>query len=121
VVGTLKIVARGESPAQADDAAAAVLYAQMELLRRQIKAAVINNPGLMPLIQQFKAFRTRIHIGDEQSAHHMAQLTVEIDLDYVQGPEAFYQSQGAPLQGVDLCVVEPDGTVSPGLSITFNQ
>ncbi|NYH21388.1 ATP-binding protein [Paraburkholderia bryophila] len=121
VTATLRVEARAESPGAASDAGAAALRVQLETLRDQIKAAVINYSGLMPLLQQFPFFRTRFVPGPPEAEQHVGSAVVEIGMEFVQGPEAFYQASGTPLQGIDVTVVEPEGTTEPYFSIDLPQ
>lgn len=118
VTATLRVVARVVAPASANDQGAAVVYAQLETLRDQIKVAVINYSGLMPLLQQFPFYRTRMSVQAE-GEQHTGEVVVDIGLQFYQGADDFQVATGQPIEGVDMQVQEPAGTVQPGFSIDF--
>ena len=120
VVTTLRITARQQGLMKPLDAGAALVLEQLEEMRDQIKAAVINAPMLMPLLQQFAAFRCRTEVADD-GAMHLGELTVEIDLEFYQGPDCFYQDPGIPLETITASIVEPSGTTEPSFSISLPQ
>ncbi|KFX64261.1 hypothetical protein KBK24_0121745 [Burkholderia sp. K24] len=120
VTTTLRVTARAQAAAQTDDQAAAIVEEQLESLREQIKAALINYPPLMSLLQQYPFFRSTLQpSGEGQSP--IGQLVLDIGLEYVQGPRDFYLPAVVPLQGIDVVVQEPDGTAQPGLTINLPQ
>ncbi|RKE35292.1 hypothetical protein B0G76_1353 [Paraburkholderia sp. BL23I1N1] len=120
VTTTLRVTARAQAAAQTGDLAAAVVEEQLETLREQIKAALINYPPLMSLLQQYPFFRSTIQpSGEGQSP--IGTLTLDVGLEFVQGPYDFYQAATVPLTGVDLTVQVPDGTTVPGLTINLPQ
>ncbi|VVY78183.1 Uncharacterised protein [Escherichia coli] len=51
----------------------------------------------------------------------MGQLLFEIDIEHYQGPEDFYPVQSVPLEGMDIAVDMPDGTVKPGISLNLQE
>ncbi|MDN7998050.1 hypothetical protein QZN00_12920 [Burkholderia multivorans] len=121
VTATLRIEARASAPGAADDAGAAQLLVALEGLREQIKAAVINYPPLMSLLSQFPFFRTRIVRQADDAHDHLGAVVVEVGMEFVQGPEDFYQPPAVPLESVDLTVQMPNGTTEPGLTIDLPQ
>ncbi|HDR9065481.1 TPA: hypothetical protein ACU967_002238 [Burkholderia contaminans] len=122
VTATLKVVGRVEHEAQNDDVGAALCYADLEAIRDQVKASVINYPALMSQLQQFSFFRARMQVGGrEDSAFHQGQVVVEIGMEFFQGPDDFYQPTTVPLQEVDLTITEPDGTQETGAVIALPQ
>ncbi|EPP7682830.1 ATP-binding protein, partial [Yersinia enterocolitica] len=50
-----------------------------------------------------------------------AQLLMELDIEYYQGPEDFYPIVGDPLLGIDITMDMPDGTTKPVVSINFPE
>lgn len=120
VTTTLRIIARAQGVMKPLDAGAALVLEQLETMRDQIKAAVINAPSLSPLLQQFSAFRCRMEVADE-GALHFGELTVDIDLEFYQGPDCFYQDPGTPLETIAGSFVEPAGTTAPSFSISLPQ
>jgi len=121
VTSTLLVEARAQHGALPNDAGAAALQLILEALRDQIKAAVINYPPLMAELNQFSFFRTRITAGPEEAGEHLGAVTVELGLEFVQGPEDFFPVPTVPLTGVDVRIQEPDGTTVPGLTIDLPQ
>lgn len=120
VTATLRVAARVEAISVANDQGAAVAYAALETLRDQIKTAVINYTPLMQLLQQFPFYRTRMRVGAE-GEQHLAEVVVDIGLEFYQGPEDFYPIPTVPLEGMDITFQEPDGTTEPGLTINLPQ
>lgn len=119
VTTTLRVIARVQEPADLMDAGAANVAEDLETLRDQIKAAIINNPTLLGPggpIQQFAHFRCMPHTtaAGEQP---IGEMVVEIDMVFVQSYEDFYQVQSTTIQGFDVTVEEPAGTVEPVFSI----
>lgn len=92
----------------------------LERLREQVERAVINSYELTRNIQQFREIRSAIDVSADAEAH-LGQLTYEIDIEYYQGPEDFYPVDGDPLDGMNVRIQMPDGTVSPGLNINLQE
>ncbi|MGO4416620.1 ABC transporter permease [Cupriavidus sp. KB_39] len=101
VTATLQITGRMQVPAQDSDATASVLETKLEAMREQIKRALINSPQLMPLLQQFPFFRSRI-VTDPSGEEHLGELSMEIGMEFYQGPEDFYPVVGEEVQQVNL-------------------
>ncbi|ENN8377952.1 ATP-binding protein [Providencia rettgeri] len=81
----------------------------LEALREEIERAVINSYELTRQIQQFIEIRSQIDISAVGEGH-LAQLLMDLDIEYYQGPEEFYPIDADPLIGIDLNVHQPDGT-----------
>lgn len=92
----------------------------LERLREQIERAVINSYDLTRQIQQFARVRSTIDL-DSSGEGHMAQLLMELDIEYYQGPEDFYPIVGDPLLGIDITMAMPDGTTEPVVSIDLSE
>ncbi len=92
----------------------------LEQLREQIERAVINSYDLTRQIQQFLQMRSTIDISAGGEGH-TAQLLMELDIEYYQGPEEFYPIEADPLQGIDVTLIEPDGTPEVGVTIDLPQ
>ncbi|WP_227720543.1 ATP-binding protein [Yersinia proxima] len=92
----------------------------LEQLREQIERAVINSYDLTRQIQQFARVRSTIDL-DSSGEGHMAQLLMELDIEYYQGPEDFYPIVGDPLEGIDITMSMPDGTTQPVVSIDLSE
>ncbi|MBO1502132.1 ATP-binding protein [Serratia proteamaculans] len=100
----------------AEDNGAKKAEEALEELREQIERAVINSYELTRKIQQF--FQVRSTIGvDADGEGHTAQLLMELDIEYYQGPEEFYEIDTEPLEGIDATIAMPDGTPEPLVKI----
>lgn len=84
----------------------------LEKMRRDVERAVINSYDLTREIQQFLRVRSTIEL-DASGEGHFAQLLMEIDAEYYQGPEDFYLVETSPLDGIDTTIIMPDGTPQP--------
>jgi len=92
----------------------------LEQLREQIERAVINSYELTRQTQQFLQIRSTIDISAGGEGH-TAQLLMELDIEYYQGPEEFYPVETTPLEGIDITIAMPDGTTKPGATIDLPQ
>ncbi|CNI30275.1 Mu tail sheath family protein [Yersinia aldovae] len=92
----------------------------LERLREQIERAVINSYDLTRQIQQFAKVRSTIDL-DSGGEGHMAQLLMELDIEYYQGPEDFHPIVADPLEGIDITMSMPDGTTEPVVSIDLSE
>ncbi|MFP8706597.1 ATP-binding protein, partial [Enterobacter asburiae] len=92
----------------------------LESLREQVERAVINSYELTRNIQKYAEVRSTINVDSDGEAH-MGQLLFEIDIEHYQGPEDFYPVQSVPLEGMDIAVDMPDGTVKPGISLNLQE
>ncbi|KFE38595.1 ATP-binding protein, partial [Yersinia ruckeri] len=90
----------------------------LERLRDQVERAVINSYELTRKIQQFARVRSTIDI-DSSGEGHMAQLLMELDIEYYQGPEDFYPIDAEPLAGIDVTIAMPDGAPEPLVAINL--
>ena len=121
VVSTVKIEGRVQVGASNDDAGTAATSVALGTLRDQIKAAVINGPGLMaPLgpVQAFRWFRATKDYSDAGTAKHVGQITVEIGVEHYQGADDFFNAPNVDLRQVHATVAAPDGTPVVGADIT---
>ena len=92
----------------------------LERLREQIERAVINSYDLTRQTQQFARVRSTIDL-DSAGEGHLAQLLMELDIEYYQGPEDFYPIEADPLLGIDITMAMPDGTTEPVVSINLSE
>jgi len=108
VTATIQITGRMQAPAQDSDAAASVLQVKLEVMREQIKMALINSPQIMSSLQQFPFFRSKI-VTDPSGEEHLGELSMEIGMEFYQGPEDFYPIPTVPLETVNIHVdtIEP--------------
>lgn len=120
VTSVVQISARLQIPAMLNNAGAAQIEADLEIYREQIKSAIINNPSIMVLLQQYPYFKSTISLSDD-GEEPIGEVVVEIAMEFVQGPEDFYPVSVVSLQGVDVTVPEPAGTPKIGASINLAQ
>lgn len=92
----------------------------LERLCEQIQRAVINSYELTRQIQQFAKVRTTMGINTS-SEQHFAEVKVELDLEYYQGPEDFFPIETTPLAGIDIAIDMPDGTTDPLIAIPLSE
>ncbi|CVA07253.1 Uncharacterised protein [Serratia marcescens] len=116
-VTTVRITGRlQELDDEAEDNGAEKAEEALEQLREQVERAVINSYELTRKIQQFLQVRSTIDV-DAGGEGHTAQLLMELDIEYYQGPEEFYEIDASPLEGIDVTISMPDGTPEPLVKI----
>ena len=93
VTATLRVSARVEVKALPKNAGAAEAMVQLEIIQQQIKMALINFPPLMSRLQQFPFVRSEIH-EDGTGETELAELVMDIGMEFYQGPEDFYPLEG---------------------------
>ncbi|KWN77063.1 hypothetical protein [Burkholderia stagnalis] len=126
VFTTVDITARTKSPARAGDLGAADALMAAERLKAQIEMALINNPAIWAdpnggqRIEQFTSVESDLMSSSEGSMP-MAELSMQIEVKFYQGPEDFFPIPGVPLTEVSLGIPQPEGTTEPGLTITLPQ
>ncbi|VWC79010.1 hypothetical protein BLA17378_03783 [Burkholderia aenigmatica] len=122
VTTTIEIIARTQSPALVGDEGSAVALMAAERLKAQIETSLINNPAVWAdvngrqVIQQFASVDSDITTSSEGQMP-MAELLMHIAVEFVQGPEDFFQVVGTPLEQIGGVVAMPDGTLAPTFSI----
>lgn len=117
-VTTVRITGRLQELDEVDqDNGAEKAEVALEQLRDQIERAVINSYDLTRQTQQFLQVRSTIDVNAGGEGH-TAQLLMEMDIEYYQGPEDFYTIETTPLEGINVIIKEPDGT--PEVSVTIN-
>ncbi|TKI02893.1 ATP-binding protein [Martelella alba] len=109
-----------ELDSAADNDGAIKAQQALESLREDIERAVINSYDLTRQIQQFKAIRSRIDLNTSGEGH-IAQLSMELEIEYYQGPEDFYPVETVPLAGIDTTIKMPDGTTEPVVAVDLPQ
>ncbi|ETS31057.1 ATP-binding protein [Photorhabdus temperata] len=120
-VTTVRVTGRlQELDSEAEDDGAAKAEESLERLREQIERAVINSYELTRQIQQFAQVRSTIDI-DASGEGHTAQLLLELDIEYYQGPEDFYEIEADQLDEIDVTIAMPDGTPEPHFRIDFQE
>ncbi|MEX3635956.1 ABC transporter permease [Paraburkholderia sp. BR14320] len=124
VTTNIQIIARTKAPAQTGDAGSRVARAAAERLKQQIEQNIIGNPAVQAnadgsqRIQQFKAVHTELNTSSEGEMP-MAELVMTFEVEFVQAVDDFYPLLGTPLQGIDVTVQQPPGTVEPEFSVNF--
>ncbi|MDE1476234.1 ATP-binding protein [Xenorhabdus bovienii] len=117
-ITTIRIIGRTEEfDGESDDGAVQAELA-LEALREQIERAVINSYELTRVIQQYAEIRSQIDIHASGESH-MAQLLMDIDIEYYQGEEDFYPIETHQLDGIDVTVAMPAHTPEPKISINL--
>jgi len=120
-VTTVRITGRLQELDEVDqDNGAEKAEVALEKLREQIERAVINSYELTRQTQQFLQVRSTIDVNAGGEGH-TAQLLMDLDIEYYQGSEDFYPIEANPLEGIDVTIVEPDGTPQVGVTIDLPQ
>jgi hypothetical protein len=114
VTATIRIVARVEVPTVANDAGTAQAELALETIKQQIDQAVINNPSIMGMLQQYPFTRFQMGINSE-GARPFGELILDIGMEFYQGPEDFYPIVGQPFEQLNITadltnVVDKTGT-----------
>lgn len=124
VTTTVEIIARTRAVAALGDMGSAEALAAAERLKAQIEVALINNnsiwanPDGSQVIEQFESVESEITTSSEGEMP-MAELQMRIEIEFTQGPDDFYPIPSTPLEGFGGTVVQPEGTLAPQFSITF--
>ncbi|MEI7411063.1 ATP-binding protein [Pectobacterium aroidearum] len=120
-VTTVRVTGRlQELDDETEDNGALKAEESLEALREQIERALINSYELTRQTQQFVQIRSTIDV-DASGEGHMAQLLMELDIEYYQGPETFYVIDSSPLVGVDVTIDMPAGTPEPRVKINLQE
>lgn len=110
VTATIRISARLQLKALPKNAAAGAMILALETLQRQIEMALINFPPLMERLQQFPFIRSKMD-EDGEGEQHLGELTMDVGMEFYQGPEDFYPLEGEviepPFDPVGAAVVQP--------------
>ncbi|UPG86853.1 hypothetical protein L2Y94_05725 [Luteibacter aegosomatis] len=89
VTATLTLMVRIERPAQVDNQGTVNTQVALEAIKGQVLRTLINYPPLQQLIQQVPFIRSRIDV-DGEGAKNLGELSMQIGLEFYQGPEDFY-------------------------------
>lgn len=120
-ITTVRITGRvQEYDGETDNDGALKAELALETLREQVERAVINSYELTRTTQKYAEVRSTINVDADGEAH-MGQLIIEIDIEHYQGPEDFYPVVSHPLDGIDVRLKMPDGTVQPGVDINLQE
>lgn len=120
-VTTVRVTGRlQELDDETEDNGAAKAEEALEDLREQIERALINSYELTRQTQQFLQVRSTIDI-DASGEGHLAQLLMEIDIEYFQGPEDFYPIETNMLNGIDITIKMPEGTTEPIVKVDLTE
>lgn len=101
VTATLRISARVQKPTTTTGTGAAAAVVALETLQRQMEVALINNPALMSQLQQFPFVRTEMKVDDDGD-QNLAELVMDVGLEFYQGPEDFYPVATVPLEQITV-------------------
>lgn len=93
VTTTLRVMARVQVPERPNNAGAAVAQLMLERIQRQVKQAVINNPAIMRRLQQIPFVRSQF-VEPEDGAKVLAELVMDVGMEFYQGPEDFFPLDG---------------------------
>lgn len=120
-VTTVRITGRLQELDEVDqDNGAKKAEEALEQLREQIERAVINSYDLTRQTQQILQVRSTIEVNAHGEGH-IAQLLMEMDIEYYQGPEDFFPVETHPLEGINIQINMPDGTPPPGATINLQE
>ena len=117
---TVQLVARVSSPALISDGGATANEVALWALQRQIEVAVINAPAIARIVQNFPKVRSRVGFNSD-GEEHLAELVMEIDLEYFQGADDFAQPNAVPLTTVAVTATGAPAGPDAGLTITLPQ
>ncbi|MBB4863349.1 hypothetical protein HNP46_002196 [Pseudomonas nitritireducens] len=114
VTVTIRISARVAVKHQPNNAGAVAAQVALEQLQEQIKRAVINYTPLMRQLQQFPFVRSEFKENGD-GGDEVAELVVDIGMEFYQGPEDFCPVDLDELQQLTITddltnVVDPTGT-----------
>ncbi|WP_234407526.1 phage tail protein [Pseudomonas bohemica] len=101
VTTTLVISARVEVKTLPRNAGAAQATLELEQIQNQIKIALINYSPLMSQLQQYPFIRSEISVSSEGESE-LAELVMQIGLEFYQGPEDFYPVPTTALEQMDI-------------------
>lgn len=99
---------------------AGAAMAALETLRLQVEKAVINNPEIMPNIQQFISVESQTSL-DSDGEGHIGQVAIHFDVEYYQGPEDFYPLEADEIHEMEIQHKTPEGTEPTGVIIQFER
>lgn len=114
VTTCVHLVGRVTAPATSGDAGAAAVLGVLGVFQRQIEVAVVNYTPLMVLLQQVARVEVNKKVTSD-AEQHVGEVTVDLYLEFYQGPEAFCPTTTNPLTEIaiysDLVnVFDPSGT-----------
>jgi hypothetical protein len=89
VTATIRVSARVEVKNLPRNGGAAAALIQLEVIQQQIKMALINFPPLMKRLQQYPFVRSEMR-GSSEGDTELAELVMDIGMEFYQGPEDFY-------------------------------
>jgi len=100
VTATIRVSARVEVKNLPRNGGAAAALVQLEDIQQQIKMALINFPPLMRRLQQYPFVRSDIRENSEGETD-LAELVMDIGMEFYQGPEDFYPMDATPAPVLD--------------------
>jgi len=114
VTATLPLMVRIERPAMGNNLGTEETQFALERIKGQIERTLINYPPLQQLIQHMPFIRSKIEV-DGEGAKNLGELSMQIGLEFYQGPEDFYPIPATPLERLTIDVdaanvFDPTGT-----------
>jgi hypothetical protein len=92
----IRVMGRLTAKAEAGDAGAAALLGAMMVLQRQIERAVINEPNLRRVIQQFKSVKVTRQIETKETI--VGDLAMDFEVEFYQPAEDFFPIDGDAIE-----------------------
>lgn len=92
----------------------------LETLHLEIEKAIINNPDIMPEIQQFVSVESQTGL-DANGNGHVGQVAIHFNVEYYQGPEDFYPLIADDVHEMEIQHQTPQGTDPTGVVIQFER
>lgn len=96
-----------------DNQGAAEAEAQLWTIKREIDAAILNNPAIGAIISQFVSIRSSL-IYSSESATHLAGLQIDLGAEFFEGGDGF----GVPAADA-IDTIEVSAPDYPGLGARF--
>lgn len=104
VTGTLEIIGKVQCLADPRDGGALRAERDMDRLRKQILKRIINCPEISPTGGQISQIPSIDwdQVVTSEGAQHLGELNLRIELEYYQGPEAFWNAGGIALTEIAI-------------------
>ncbi len=112
VTATLRIAVRVEVQELPRNGGAEVATVELEDFQRRIERILINNPAIMQRVQQFPFIRSEI-FDDGEAESNLAELVMDVGIEFYQGPEYFYPIDDQPDPGEGFDAATEIAAISP--------
>jgi hypothetical protein len=90
------------------------------ILKRQVERRLVNNPTIMPVIEQFKFIRTPPSEFTAEGAGHVAVVMTDYGIAYYQGADHFYDGGIVEIDEIDVFLQPaPPGTPTGQPTLQF--